>query len=372
MNVSNHHKHTFYLILASPLIGLTQLQMDMVANVARYHRKSAPKMQHKPYEDLAPKQRLTISKLAAILRLADALDHEHASTVDEVKVEFKRPRFIFRMKGKGDMLLEKWALVGEARYVRERLRRQRRCGGSRKLMVEAKMSNKKGRHTRQTRRRRRARWFRKIHSGVSAEDDGSNWKAIKSSSPSGTHPPIVRKATRKGKKRQLLTPTTFSLIHCTDFADRYERQILPLLNAGYIVLADRYIFTAFARDAVRAVTAAGFENFTAMPSIPTLRSIFDVPLKTALARILDGRTRVKYHEAGMDMGYSKDPYESFRIFQGKINQEYRRMVREYDFIKIDATEPPDVQQTKVRKILETSIDLPRYRWHGPLFPRRLD
>src|SRR5690348_18485208 len=61
---------------------------------------------------------------------------------------------------------------------------------------------------------------------------------------------IVKNATKKGKKRQLLTPTTFSLIHSTDFADRYERQILPLLNAGYIVLADRYIFTAFARDAV--------------------------------------------------------------------------------------------------------------------------
>ena len=62
---------------------------------------------------------------------------------------------------------------------------------------------------------------------------------------------IVKRATRKGKKRQLLTPTTFSMIHCTDFADRYERQILPLLHAGYIVLADRYIYTAFARDVVR-------------------------------------------------------------------------------------------------------------------------
>src|SRR5436309_8033766 len=78
VNVSNHHKHTFYLIQASPLVGLTQLQMDLVANVARYHRKSAPKMQHKPYEAMAPKHRLMISKLAAILRLADALDHEHA------------------------------------------------------------------------------------------------------------------------------------------------------------------------------------------------------------------------------------------------------------------------------------------------------
>jgi exopolyphosphatase/guanosine-5'-triphosphate,3'-diphosphate pyrophosphatase len=113
VNVSNHHKHTFYLIQASPLIGLTQLQMDIVANVARYHRKSAPKMQHKPYEELAPKHRLTISKLAAILRLADALDHEHASTVESVEVEYKRPRFMFRLKGKGDLLLEKWALVNK-------------------------------------------------------------------------------------------------------------------------------------------------------------------------------------------------------------------------------------------------------------------
>jgi exopolyphosphatase/guanosine-5'-triphosphate,3'-diphosphate pyrophosphatase len=110
VNVANHHKHTFYLIQSSALIGLTQLQMDMVANVARYHRKSPPKVQHKPYEDLAPKHRVTVSKLAAILRLADALDHEHASTVENVEIEFKRPRFQFRLKGKGDMLLEKWAL----------------------------------------------------------------------------------------------------------------------------------------------------------------------------------------------------------------------------------------------------------------------
>src|SRR5207247_7909478 len=98
---------------SSPLVGLTELQMQMVANIARYHRKTAPKVQHKPYEDLPPKQRLIISKLAAILRLADALDHEHASTVEKVEVEYKRPKLMFRLKGKGDMLLEKWALVNK-------------------------------------------------------------------------------------------------------------------------------------------------------------------------------------------------------------------------------------------------------------------
>jgi dTMP kinase len=182
---------------------------------------------------------------------------------------------------------------------------------------------------------------------------------------------IVRKATRKGKRRQLLTSTTFSLIHSTDFADRYERQVLPLLNAGYIVLADRYIFTAFARDAVRGCDRTWIRKLYSYALHPDVTFYFDVPLKVALSRILDGRTQVKYHEAGMDMGYSKDPYESFRIFQGKIHQEYRRMAKEYDFIKVDATEPPDVQQTKIREIVESKIDLPRYRWHGSRYPRHL-
>jgi exopolyphosphatase / guanosine-5'-triphosphate,3'-diphosphate pyrophosphatase len=113
VNVSHHHKHAFYLIQAHPLVGLTQLQMDLVANVARYHRKSIPRPQHKPYVDLAPKHRVLISKLAGMLRLADALDHEHASTVENVEVEYKRPKFNFRLRGKGDMLLEKWALAAK-------------------------------------------------------------------------------------------------------------------------------------------------------------------------------------------------------------------------------------------------------------------
>jgi len=180
---------------------------------------------------------------------------------------------------------------------------------------------------------------------------------------------IVKRATSKGKKRQLLTPTTFSLIHCTDFADRYERQILPLLHAGYIVLADRYIYTAFARDGVRGCDPEWVRRLYSYARQPDITFFFNVPLKVAQARILDGRTRLKYHEAGMDMGYSPDPNESFRIFQGKIYQEYRRLSDEYNFVRIDATEPPDVQQVKVREIVETIIDLPRYRWRETPYPQ---
>ncbi len=100
---------------------------------------------------------------------------------------------------------------------------------------------------------------------------------------------IVRQATCKGKKRQLLTPTTFSLIHCTDFADRYDRTILPLLNAGAIVLADRYIYTAFARDAVRGCNRDWLRSLYSYARRPDLTFYFEVPLDVALGRILEGR-----------------------------------------------------------------------------------
>ena len=171
----------------------------------------------------------------------------------------------------------------------------------------------------------------------------------------------VRKVTRKGKKRRLLTPTTFSLIHCTDFADRYERQILPLLHAGYIVLADRYIYTAFARDAVRGCDRDWVRGLYSYAIVPHVTFLFRLPLETALERILGNRPELKYHEAGMDMGYSTDPYESFKVFQGKINEEYERMVDDYDFVSVDASLSPDAQQKFVRKIVKDRIDLARYR-----------
>jgi dTMP kinase len=173
---------------------------------------------------------------------------------------------------------------------------------------------------------------------------------------------LVKEATRKGKKRQLLTSTTFSLIHCTDFADRYERQVLPLLHAGYIVLADRYIYTAFARDAVRGCDREWIRKLYSYARHPDITFFFNVPLTIALERILDGRPQLKYHEAGMDLGFSTDPYESFKIFQGKIHEEYLRMAEEFEFVTVDGSQPPDLQQQSVRALLQDRIDLPRYKW----------
>ena len=173
---------------------------------------------------------------------------------------------------------------------------------------------------------------------------------------------IVKKATSKGKKRQLLTPTTFSLIHCTDFADRYERQILPLLKAGYLVLCDRYVFTAFARDAVRGCSRSWLRNLYGFARHPDLTLFFATPLEVALSRILSGRPQLKYHEAGMDLGLASDPYESFRLFQERIYGEYLAMKDECGFVFIDGTETIEEQQARVREIVDNAFDLPCYRW----------
>jgi len=168
---------------------------------------------------------------------------------------------------------------------------------------------------------------------------------------------LVREATRKGKKQQLLTPTTFSLIHATDFADRYERQILPLLRAGYLVLCDRYIFTAFARDAVRGCDQAWLRKLYGFARLPDITFFFKLPLAVALGRILEGRPRLKFFEAGMDLDLSPDINESFRIFQGQVLKEYLGMVDEFGFTVVDATQPVHHQQVSVRRLIESRVDL---------------
>lgn len=167
--------------------------------------------------------------------------------------------------------------------------------------------------------------------------------------------PIVRSVTRKGKKKKLLTPLSFSLIHAADFADRLDRQMLPALKAGAIVLADRYMYTAFARDAARGVDPEFVRNVYDFAVIPTIAFYFRVTLEESLNRILTGRPELKFYEAGMDLGLSEDPYESFRIFQGRILNEYDKMVDEFGLTVIDATAPLLEQQEIVRKIVEPHL-----------------
>jgi dTMP kinase len=167
----------------------------------------------------------------------------------------------------------------------------------------------------------------------------------------------VRAATRRGKRERLFTPTTFSLVHAADFADRCERQILPLLHAGYIVVADRYIYTAFARDAARGCSREWLRRLYSFAPVPDITFYFRVPLDVAINRILTGRPRLKHYEAGMDMGFSPDPVESFRIFQGRIMEEYDAMIQNDQFVVMDGRKPVQALQREMRAAVEHRLDL---------------
>src|SRR5689334_15146538 len=167
--------------------------------------------------------------------------------------------------------------------------------------------------------------------------------------------PLVKQTTRRGKKKEMFTPTTFSLIHATDFADRLESYILPLVKAGAVVCADRYAYTAFARDVARGVSRRWVRNLYRFAIRPDLSFYFRVPLDVALGRILGGRDALKYYEAGMDLGLARDVEESFRIFQGRILDEYDGMAEEMGFHVIDATMTIEQQQKRMREIVMTEL-----------------
>ncbi len=166
---------------------------------------------------------------------------------------------------------------------------------------------------------------------------------------------MVKEITSKGKKKGKLTPTTFSLLHATDFADRYERNILPLLRAGYIVLADRYVYTAYARDIVRGCSPKWIQQVYDYARKPDLTFYFRVPIDVAIERILAGRPKLKYYEAGMDMNLSNDPYESYRIFQSRVINQYESMIESEGFIIIDGTSGIEEQQQIVRDHFKSTI-----------------
>ncbi len=175
---------------------------------------------------------------------------------------------------------------------------------------------------------------------------------------------LVRRSMRRGKKKDLLTPTTFSLLHAVDFADRLTYQIMPPLKAGMIVLADRYVYTAFSRDVARGVHPDWVREVYSFAPRPDLTLYFRVPIDVSLERLLTGRAKLKYHEAGMDVGLATNPVDSFRLFQSRVLDEYDKLTREYSLRVLDATIDITTTQKQVRAIMQDVLrayDGPRGR-----------
>jgi len=148
-----------------------------------------------------------------------------------------------------------------------------------------------------------------------------------------------------------------SLLHATDFADRLLYKIIPPLKAGMIVLADRYAYTAFARDATRGVDRQWVRELYSFAVRPDLALYFRVPIDVSVDRLLARRVKLKFYEAGMDLGWSSNPVESFRLFQGKVLDEYDQLVREFGMEVIDAAGSITDQQRLVRTLITQHVKM---------------
>ncbi len=169
---------------------------------------------------------------------------------------------------------------------------------------------------------------------------------------------LISQVIDDAKERNLLNATTFSLLYAADFADRLTNTVIPALEAGFVVLMDRYTYTAFVRDVVRDHDMNWVKKLYDYAPEPDLVFYLDMPVETLLKRII-GTTGLDYYESGRDIGLSRDFYKSFKLYQSKCLEEYSKMKDEYGFISIDGTKSPEeintVMREKLQKIFETGI-----------------
>jgi len=145
-----------------------------------------------------------------------------------------------------------------------------------------------------------------------------------------------------------LNQLTFSLLYATDFADRLEKIMIPALRSGFIVLADRYIFTAYARSLVRGADPNWIRSVFGFALVPDLTLYLKIGADTLIPRMLQSRG-IDYWEAGMDMNLGTDLFESFRRYQQRLIREYNKLSREFGFVSLDASLTVEQIQTRIRR-----------------------
>ena len=158
---------------------------------------------------------------------------------------------------------------------------------------------------------------------------------------------LMSKAIEMAKQGNILDRWSFSLLYATDFADRLEHQIIPALRSGFIVLADRYVYTAFARDTVRSGDPTWIRNVLGFALVPDLVCYLRIDVDTLALRVLESKG-INFWESGMDMKFGTDLYESFKKYQGLLIEEFDRMAEEFHFEVVDARKPMEEIQDALR------------------------
>ncbi|MCX7749813.1 MAG: dTMP kinase [Clostridia bacterium] len=163
---------------------------------------------------------------------------------------------------------------------------------------------------------------------------------------------LVGNVINEAKKGNILGKTTLGLLYCTDFADQLENKIIPALSAGYIVLADRYIYTLMARDIVRGASKEWLIKLFGFALIPDMIFYLDLDADTLLHRTFAKYGHLDYWESGMDLYLSSDMFDSYKKYHALLRKEYEEMVNEYNFIVVNGKDNIDKIQAKFRKNLE--------------------
>lgn len=177
-----------------------------------------------------------------------------------------------------------------------------------------------------------------------------------------TRSPLLAETINEAKAGHELNVTTFSLLYAADFADRLENQIIPALKAGFIVVADRYMYTAFARNAVMGADPDWTRKLFGFAVVPDLVMYLQIDVKHLVPRVLESKG-MDYWESGMHLKLGSDIFDSFRRYQARILREYDAMSDEFDFVTVDARQPID----DIQRALRDTIG--RYLAGAPL-PRR--
>ena len=163
-----------------------------------------------------------------------------------------------------------------------------------------------------------------------------------------TRSELMQPTIELAKSSNTLNKLTFQLLYATDFADRLEKEIIPALKAGFIVLSDRYIYTAMARAGVRGVDKTWIRSLYGFAIVPHLVFYLRIDEKTLIRRVLQSRG-MDFWESGMDLKLGDDIYESFRAYQRSLLKEYTSMVDEHNFRVLDARRKIDVIQEELRR-----------------------
>jgi dTMP kinase len=142
---------------------------------------------------------------------------------------------------------------------------------------------------------------------------------------------LVGAELEQAKRGNVLSPRTLSLFYATDFYDQLENRIVPALRAGFVVLADRYIYTLMARDIVRGAESEWVTSVYSMAIVPDAVFYMSISLTTLVQRTFQAHSELDYWESGMDCGLSRDWFQSFVRYQRKIRSEFFKMQRKYAF-----------------------------------------